>query len=68
MTEIETRDAVAALLREQGGVGSYPASVELADAILRLVNGRPATAAGGPPSTLPVVTETAKPSEPKPEK
>jgi hypothetical protein len=52
-TEIETRDEIVQLLLQQGGVTGHHTAVELANAILVIVNGRPVSAAGGPPTTLP---------------
>lgn len=44
-SDTATRDEVAALLRAEGGIAGFETSVKLADSVLALIAGRPASAA-----------------------
>jgi hypothetical protein len=52
-TDTEKRDDIVQLLIQQGGVKGHHTALELANQIMQMVNGRAATAPGGPAQTLP---------------
>jgi hypothetical protein len=65
-TDIEIRDDIVQLLRQQGGVQAHHTALELANEIVRMFSGRRATAAGGPGATIPIHAPVPEPERAAP--